>query len=133
MQYQLKSIFSDILNYNKKKQKNKSQVILSALCLPEFVNPCGLSTLYRCLPTTMEQDIPFHEIPFNQGLLQLQGELYPSQPIFNHRSQDQLLEFCASFYRQLVVNSLSKGNSSTLNFNQSTGTNSNSRNLSHHK
>ena len=34
-----------------------------------------------------------------QGLLQPQGELYPIQTIFNHRSQDQLLEFRTSFYK----------------------------------
>ena len=42
------------------KQTNKNpQVILSALCLPDFVTPRSLSTIYRCLLTTMPQDIPY--------------------------------------------------------------------------
>ena len=48
---------------------------------------------------------PIRTIPWEtyQGLLQPQGELYPIQTIFNHRSQDQLLEFHTSFYGQLAV------------------------------
>ena len=64
------------------------------------------------------QTIPWETI--NQGLLQPQGELYPTQTIFNHRSLDQLLEFRTSFYETIIaVSSLSKGISSTLNFHES--------------
>ena len=55
----------------------------------------------------------------NQGRLQPKGELYPIQTIYNHHSQDQLLEFL----RQSAVSSLSKGISSILNFHESIGTN----------
>ena len=48
--------------------------------------------------------------PLNQGLLQLQGELYPIQTIFNHRSRDQLLEFCMSFYETISSEFLGQGN-----------------------
>ena len=63
---------------NKIKQKQK-RVILSALCLPDFEIPHSLSTLNRCLLTTMEQGIPFHKIPLTlitDGLLQPQGGQY---------------------------------------------------------
>ena len=75
--------------------KKKPQVILSALCpllcnstwpqhtLQMFADHCG-----------PRQTIPWETI--NQGLFQ--GELYPIQTIFNHRSRDQLLEFRTSFY-----------------------------------
>ena len=47
----------------KKKKKKKKQVILSALRLLDCAFTGCLSTLYKCLLTTMVQDIPFHEIP----------------------------------------------------------------------
>ena len=55
-------------------KENKAQVILSALCLPDFVILSGLGTLYRCSLTTMAQDMSmkYHY----QGVLQPQGELY---------------------------------------------------------
>ena len=46
------------------------------------------------------QTIPWETI--NQGLLQPQGELYSSQPIFDHRSWDQLLKFRTSFYNRVL-------------------------------
>ena len=46
----------------------------------------------------------------NQGLLQPQGELYPIQTIFNHRSRDQLLEFRTSFYETISSEFLVQGN-----------------------
>ena len=76
---------------NKQTKKTKTQVILSALCpwlrnsmrsqhtLQMFADHCG-----------PRQTIPWEAI--NQGLLQPQGELYPFQTIFNHRSRDQLHE-----------------------------------------
>ena len=48
-------------------------------------------------------------------------ELYPIQTIFNHHSRDQLREFCMSFYKLLVAGTLSKGISSTLNFEERFG------------
>ena len=47
------------------------------------------------------QAIPWETI--NQGLLSPQGELHPIQTMFNHRSQDQLLEFCKSFYETISM------------------------------
>ena len=54
------------------------------------------------------QTIPWETI--NQGLLQPQGELYPTQTIFNHRSWDQLLEFRTSFYETISSELLVQGN-----------------------
>ena len=54
------------------------------------------------------QTIPWETI--NQGLLQPQGELYPIQTIFNHRSRDQLLEFRTSFYQTISSAFLVQGN-----------------------
>ena len=68
---------------------------------------------------------PRHTVPrdtINQGLLQPQGELYPIETIFNHRIQDQLLEFCTSLYKTISSELLVQGNLSTLNFHKSTGT-----------
>ena len=100
--------------------------------IPPTVIPRGFDTLYRCSLTTVAQDKPYHPWKtIKQGLLQPQGELYPIPTIFNHRSQDQLLEFCT---RQLAVSSLSKGISSTLNFQKSIGTDgTQTRNLSNPK
>ena len=53
-------------------------VILSALCLPDFLTPASLSTLYRCLLTTMARDITIPWYTIYQGLLQPQEELYPT-------------------------------------------------------
>ena len=54
------------------------------------------------------QTIPWETL--NQGLLQPQGELYPIQTIFNHRSRDQLLEFRTSFYETISSEFLVQGN-----------------------
>ena len=54
------------------------------------------------------QTIPWETI--NQGLLQPQGELYPIQTTFNHRSRDQLLKFCTSFYETISSEFLVQGN-----------------------
>ena len=54
------------------------------------------------------QTIPWETI--NQGLLQPQGELYPIQTIFNHRSRDQLLKFCTSFYETISSEFRVQGN-----------------------
>ena len=87
--------------------KKKPQVILSALCpllcnstwpqhtLQMFADHCG-----------PRQTIPWETI--NQGLLQ--GEMYPIQTIFNHRSRDQLLEFRTSFYETISSEFLVQGN-----------------------
>ena len=56
---------------------------------------------------------PKHTVPWNtinQGLLQPQGELYPSQSTFNHRSRDQLLKFRTSFYETISSEFLAQGN-----------------------
>ena len=55
---------------------------LSALCLPNFVIPRGLSTLYRCSLTTMAKDTLFSEIL----LIRYCCNHNPGQSIFNHRS-----------------------------------------------
>ena len=78
------------------------------------------------------QTTPWETI--NQGLLQPQGELYPTQTIFNHRSWDKLLEFRKVSTRQLAASSVSKRISSTLNFHERIGTGgTRTRNLSHPK
>ena len=43
-------------------------------------------------------------------LLQPQGELYPIQTIFNHRSRDQLLEIRTIFYETIISEFLVQGN-----------------------
>ena len=68
---------------------------------PAFVIPHSFSTLYRCSLTTVAQSKPYHEKPFNQRLLQPQGELYPIQTIINHCSRDQLLQFPMSFHETI--------------------------------
>ena len=68
----------------------------------------------------MAQNEPFHEI-LDLGLLQPQGELYPSQPIFNRRIRDQLLKLGISIY-ETISSFLSKVISSTLNFLKSIDT-----------
>ena len=82
-----------------KKKKKTTQVILCALCplLCNSMLPQHTLQMFtdHCSP---RQTIQWETI--NQGLLQPQGELYPIQTIFNHRSQDQLLEFRTSFYVQ---------------------------------
>ena len=101
----------------------KVQMILSALCLPDFLIPHGLHTFYKCLLTTLAQDIPFQEIPLKQGLLWPQGELYISQPTFKHRSRDQLLdEFCTSFYETISSEFPVQRNLHSI-FHESIGTN----------
>ena len=90
-------------------------MILSAL-RPLLCIPHGLSTLYRCLLTTVAQSKPYHEKPFDQGLLQPQGALYPIQTIINHSSRTSSSSFIRISTRQLAVSSLSKGILSTLNF-----------------
>ena len=85
------------------------QVILSALCplLCNSTQPQHTLQMFadHCGP---RQTIPWETI--NQGLLQPQGELYPIQTIFNHRSQDQLLEFRTSFYKTISSEFLVQGN-----------------------
>ena len=54
------------------------------------------------------QTMPWETI--KQGLLQPQGELYPNQTIFNHRSWDQLIEFHMSFYETISSEYLVQGN-----------------------
>ena len=85
---------------------------------------CHIVGLNRCSMTTMVQEIPFHEMPLNQELLKLQGELYPSQSTFNHHNQDQLLKFpiIRVSTGELAASSLPKRISSIPNFHESTGT-----------
>ena len=99
------------------KKKKITQVILSALCpllcnsrrpqhtLQMFADHCG-----------PRQTIPWETI--NQGQLQPQGELYPIQTIFNHRSRDQLLEFPMSFYKTISSEFLVQGNFKHTQFSQ---------------
>ena len=105
---------NELLEFKKQKKKNKNKnkkmlVILSALCpllcnsmLPQYTLQMFTD---HCGPT---QTIPWETI--NQGLLQPQGELYPIQTIFNHRSRDQLLEFRTSFYETISSELFVQGN-----------------------
>ena len=43
-------------------------------------------------------------------MLQPQGELYPIQSIYNHRSRDQLLKYRTSFYKTISSEFLVQGN-----------------------
>ena len=87
----------------------KTQVILSALrpLTCNYTRPQHTLQMFadHCGP---RQTIPWETI--NQGLLQPQGELYPIQTTFNHRSWDQLLEFCTSFYETISSEFLVQGN-----------------------
>ena len=90
--------FLKIINTQKDALKKKQpQVILSALCplLCNSTRPQHTLQMFadHCGP---RQTKPWETI--NQGLLQPQGELYPIQTIFNHRSRDQLLEFRTSLH-----------------------------------
>ena len=71
-----------------KKQKNAGDFQYTTP--PTLYSTYGLSTLYRCSLTTVAQTKPYHEKPFNQGLLQPQGALYSFQTIINHRSRNQI-------------------------------------------
>ena len=83
---------------------------------PCFVIPHGLSTLYRCLLTTVAQSKSYHEKPFNHRLLQPQGALYPIQTILNHHSRDKLLEFRSSFHETIGSDFLVQGNFKHIQF-----------------
>ena len=53
-------------------------------CLPNFVNPRNLSTLYRCSLTTMAQDIlSFHEIPLIRDCCNHKGSCTLVSPFLN--------------------------------------------------
>ena len=78
---------------------------------PCFVILRGLSTLYRCSLTTVAQartfkfpwaqDKQHHEKPLIRDCCNHKGRCTLNQTIFNHRSQDQLLEFRMSFYETI--------------------------------
>ena len=102
--------------------------------------------LYSCSPHrvsrklwTLAQSKPYHEKPFNQGLLQSQGvqsqgALYPIQTILTIAARISFSSFVRVSTRQLVANFLPKGISSTFNFHESIepdGTRT--RNLTHRK
>ena len=100
-----------------KKQKQKTQVILSAL-RPRLVIPRGLSTLYICSLTTMAQDKPYHEKPLIRDCCNHKGgggcTLF--RPYITIASGISSSSFIRVSTKQLAVSSLSKGISSTLNF-----------------
>ena len=84
-------------------------MILSALC-PLL---CNSTRPQHTLQMSADHCGPRQTIPWetiNQGLLQPQGELYPIQTIFNHRSRDKLLEFRTSFYETISSEFLVQGN-----------------------
>ena len=109
--------FCTLLKNDKKK---KPQVILSALwpLLCNSTRPQHTLQMFadHCGP---RQPILWETI--NQGLLQLQGELYPIKTIFNHRSRDQLLELCTSFYETISSEFLFQGNFKYTQFHESIG------------
>ena len=105
------------LAIEKKKKNKKTQVILSALRLLT----CNSTRPQHTLQMFSDHYGPKRTIlweTINQGLLQPQGELYPIQTIFNHRSRDQLLEFCTSFYETLSSEFLVQGNFKHTQFSQ---------------
>ena len=118
------------LSKTKTKTKTKQNNTGDFKCTmpPDFVIPCNLSTLYRCSLTTLAQDKPYPEKPLIRDCC----NLYPIQDIFNHRSQDQLLQFRTSFYK--TISSEFQGNFKPLNFQECIYTDRTwTRNLSHPK
>ena len=103
-------------------KKEKMHVILNALSLPDFVIPCGLSTLYIFQLTTMTQNIPLHELPLIGDCCNHKGSFTLVSPYLIIVAGIISLSFVRVSTRQLAVNSSSKGNSSTLNFHKSIGT-----------
>ena len=103
--------------------KKKMQVILDALCLPDFVIPHGLSTLYRCSLATiyMAQDIPFHEIQFNRNCCNCKGRCALVSPYSTIAAGIRSSNFVRVSTRQLAVSSLSKLILCTLIFYESIG------------
>ena len=97
--------------------ETKKQVILSALCLPDFVIPRSLSTLYRCSLTTMAQDKPFHKM-----YTILNRDYCNHNPYLIIAAGISSLSFVRASMRQLAVSSLSKGISRTLNFHENIDT-----------
>ena len=84
-------------------------MILSAL----FPLLCNSTRPQHTLQMFADHCGPRQTIPWEtiyQGLLQPQGELYPIQTIFNHRSRDQLFEFRTSFYETISCLFLVQGN-----------------------
>ena len=87
-------------NYDNHTNK-KPQVILSAL-RPLLCNSTPQHTLQMFTDqTTVAQRLTIAWETINQGLLQPQGELYPIQTIFIHRSRNQLLQFHTSFHETI--------------------------------
>ena len=100
---------------------------------PDFVVPCGLSTLYRCSLTTLPKTKPCHEIPLIRDCFNTRGAAC-IQTIFTIAAGSSSLSFVQVCTRQLTVSSLSKGILSTLNFHKSNGTDGTwTRNLLHPK
>ena len=81
---------------------------------PAFVIPRGLSTLYRCLLTTVAQDKPYHEKPLIRDCFNHKGSCTQYIPYLTIADGISSSSFVRVSTRQLAVSSLSKGISSTL-------------------
>ena len=113
----IRGLLSFVEVYKKKKEKTLN-VVLNALSLPDFVIPRSLSTLYKCLLTTMAQDIPFQKIPLIRDCCNLKGRCTLVRPYLTIAAGISSLSFIRVSTRQLAVGSLSKRISSTLNFHK---------------
>ena len=120
------------------------QVILSALYFFHFIlvphllffNVIlrSLCTLYKCLLTTLAQDIPLHEIPLIRDCCNHKGSSTQVSPYLTIAAGISSSSFVRVSMKQLAVSSLSKGISSTPNFHKSIGTDGiQTGNLSHHE
>ena len=86
---------------------------------PDFVIPCGLSTLYRCLLTTMAKDKPHHKKPLIRDCCNRKGICNLFRPYLTIVAGISSWSFVRVSTRQLAVGSVSKGISSILNFHES--------------
>ena len=102
----------------KKRKKNSSDFKCTRAYAPWL---CNFTWPQHTLQMFVDHYSPRQTTPLetiDQGLMQPQRELYPIQTIFNHRSRDQLLEFCTSFYETISCEFLVQRNFKHTQFSQ---------------
>ena len=99
--------------------QKKMQVMLSALCLPDFAIHAA-SALHRCQLTTMDQDIPFHKIPLIRDWRNCMKSCILVNLYLTITARISSSSWVSR--RQIAVSFLSKGISSTVSFHKSIGT-----------
>ena len=105
--------FQHLLDKLDKKKKKKKTHDFKCTVPPDFVIPHGLSTLYRCLLTTMAQNKPYHEKQLNRDCCNHKGSCTLFRPYSTIAARISSSSFIQVCMRQLAVSSLSKGISST--------------------